>query len=210
MNALELLTDARIVPVVVIDDPEAAVPLARALVASGLRFVEITLRTEQALAAIERIASEVPEAIVGAGSVRKSAQFPQIRDAGARFAVSPGFSEQLVDSSFANEIPFVPGVVTASEAIRLQELGISLMKFFPAELAGGIGMLKALAGPLPEARFFPTGGISRSLAPAYLQLPNVLCLGGSWITPRDRLAARDFSAIAALADDAARLIEGTP
>lgn len=205
MDAIELLKEARIVPVVVIDDPDSAVALAEALVGAGLRFVEITLRTPKALPVIERIAAEVPDAIVGAGSVRTPLQFAAIRNAGARFAVSPGFSEQLNDAARQHAMPFVPGAATASEVLALQEHGYTLMKFFPAELAGGIDMLKALGAPLPEARFFPTGGITPARAPAYLRLANVCCIGGSWITPPELLAAGDFHAIGAIARDAVTL-----
>ena len=203
MDASEVLKDARIVPVVVIDDPEIAAGLAETLVGAGLRYVEITLRTEQALAAVERIARAVPDAVVGAGSVRRPAQLRQLRDAGARFAVCPGSSEALTEAAGELKMPFVPGGVTAGEVIRLQELGYSLIKFFPAELAGGVDMLKALGAPLPEARFFPTGGIRPSRAADYLGLPNVACLGGTWITPPDRLAAADFESIGSLAREAA-------
>lgn len=203
MDASELLKDARIVPVVVIDEPKIAEALCRALVEGGLRYVEITLRTEKALAAIENMTRALPDAVIGAGSVRKPAQFRQLRDAGARFAVSPGFSAALTDAAVEARMPFVPGGVTASEIIRLQELGYSLVKFFPAELAGGTAMLKALGAPLPEARFFPTGGITPARAPEYLELPNVACLGGTWITPADRLAAADFASIRKLARRAA-------
>lgn len=203
MDASELLKDARIVPVVVMDDPGIAAGLARTLVEAGLRHVEITLRTGKALAAIEKMASEVPDAVIGAGSVRLPEQFRQVRDAGARFAVSPGFSARLSGAAAEAKMPFVPGGVTASEVIQLRELGYSLVKFFPAELAGGIGMLNALGAPLPEARFFPTGGITPSRAADYLKLPNVACLGGTWITPGDRLAAGDLDSIGKLARQAA-------
>lgn len=207
MDATELLNDARIVPVVVIDDADSAVALAETLVEAGLRFVEITLRTPKALAVIERIAATVPDAIVGAGSVRTPLQFAAIRDAGARFAVSPGFSEKLHDAARQHAMPFVPGAATASEVLTLQEHGYTLMKFFPAELAGGIDMLKALGAPLPEARFFPTGGITPARAPSYLRLANVRCIGGSWITPPELLVAGDFHAIGAIARDSVRLAE---
>lgn len=203
MDASELLQDARIVPVVVMDDPGAGVALAETLVDAGLPYMEITLRTGKALAVIEKMAAATPAAVIGAGSVREAAQFRQIRDAGARFAVSPGSSATLAEAAAEANMPFVPGGVTASELIRLQELGYSLVKFFPAELAGGISMLKALGGPLPEVRFFPTGGITPERAADYLALPNVSCLGGTWITPADRLAARDFASIGTLARQAA-------
>jgi 2-dehydro-3-deoxyphosphogluconate aldolase/(4S)-4-hydroxy-2-oxoglutarate aldolase len=205
VDAAELLRGARIVPVVVVDDPAIAVRLAEVLFEAGLDAIEITLRTPGALQAIENIMSAFPDACVGAGSVRAAEQFAQIRDAGARFAVSPGSSELLLDASAIYKMPFVPGAVTASEIIRLQEHGYALMKFFPAELAGGTKMLKALGAPLPEARFFPTGGITPALAVKYLQLPSVACIGGSWITPGNLLAAGDFDSIARLARDAAQL-----
>lgn len=205
MDASQLLKDARIVPVVVIDDPGAGAVLTETLVDAGLRYIEITLRTERALKVIEKMASAAPDAVIGAGSVRQAAQFRQIRDAGARFAVSPGCSRTLTEAAIETKMPFVPGGVTASELIVLSELGYSLVKFFPAELAGGISMLKALGGPLPEVRFFPTGGITPAHAADYLSLPNVSCLGGTWITPADRLAAGDFESIGELARQAAEI-----
>lgn len=206
MDATPLLEEARIVPVVVLDDEAVAAPLAAILVEAGLRYIEVTLRTDAALASIEAIARDVPAAIVGAGSVREARQMDRVRDAGARFAVSPGFSPALVEAARELHMPFVPGGVTASEIIRLRELGYSLVKFFPAELAGGINMLKALGGPLPETRFFPTGGITPARAADYLRLPNVSCLGGTWITPADRIAERDFAAVGALARSAAGIV----
>jgi 2-dehydro-3-deoxyphosphogluconate aldolase/(4S)-4-hydroxy-2-oxoglutarate aldolase len=203
MDASQQLKEARIVPVVVVDDPDAGAALAETLVNAGLRYVEVTLRTEKALAVIEKMANAAPDAVIGAGSVREASQIRQVLDAGARFAVSPGSSVALTDAARGAKMPFVPGGATASEIIRLRELGYSLVKFFPAELAGGTGMLKALGGPLPEVRFFPTGGITPALAPEYLGLRNVSCLGGTWITPADRLAARDFGRIGDLARQAA-------
>jgi 2-dehydro-3-deoxyphosphogluconate aldolase/(4S)-4-hydroxy-2-oxoglutarate aldolase len=205
MDATELLRGARIVPVVVIDDPAIAATLAEVLFEAGLDAIEITLRTPLALQAIENIMTAFPDACVGAGSVRKAEQFQQIKDAGARFAVSPGSSKSLLDAAAIHKMPFVPGAVTASEIIRLQEQRYALVKFFPAELAGGTKMLKALGAPLPEARFFPTGGITSELARDYLQLQSVACIGGSWITPANLLAAGDFASIARLARDAVRL-----
>ena len=205
MDATELLHGVRVVPVVVIDDLSIAIPLAEALYEAGLGTIEITLRTPGALEAIEKIAVKLPEVVVGAGSVRTASQLMQVNSAGARFAVSPGSGELLLDAAARHTIPFVPGAVTASEIIGLQERGYTLTKFFPAELAGGTKMLKALGAPLPEARFFPTGGITPELAKDYLALPNVACIGGSWLTPADLLAARDFSAIAEIARKAATL-----
>ena len=207
MDASNILRNERIVPVVVIDDADAASSLAEVLFEAGFGAIEITLRTTESLQAIENIAAAFPDRCVGAGSIRTIEQFAQIKGAGARFAVSPGSSELLLDAAAEYEMPFVPGAVTASEAIRLQERGYTLIKFFPAELAGGSRMLKALGGPLPEARFFPTGGITPKLAKDYLALPNVACIGCSWLTPSNLLAAGDFKSIARLAHDAAGLLK---
>ena len=205
MDATELLRDTRIVPIIVLDDPGEAVRLADVLFGAGLHTIEITLRTSSALEAIENIAAKLPEVVVGAGSVRTTHQIAQIKDAGVRFAVSPGSSAGLLDAAAAHELPFVPGAVTASELINLQERGYTLTKFFPAELAGGIRMLQALGAPLPESRFFPTGGITPELAIDYLAQSNVACIGGSWITPRDLLATHNYEAISAIAENAATL-----
>lgn len=205
MDASNLLRQERTVPVVVIDDADVAIPLAEVLFEAGFGAIEITLRSSGALQAIKNIAAAFPDNCVGAGSVRTADQFRQISDAGARFAVSPGSSDILLDAAAKHEMPFVPGAVTASEIIRLQERGYTLVKFFPAELAGGTAMLKALGGPLPEARFFPTGGITPALAKDYLALPNVACVGGSWLTPAKLLASCDFKSIAKIAHDAAGL-----
>ena len=205
MDAAELLRNARVVPVIVLDDPGEAVRLADVLFGAGLHTIEITLRTSSALEAIENIAAKLPEVVVGAGSVRTTHQFAQIKDAGVRFAVSPGSSAELLDAAAAHELPFVPGAITASELINMQERGYTLTKFFPAELAGGIPMLQALGAPLPEAQFFPTGGITPALAIDYLELSSVSCIGGSWITPRHLLAAKNYEAVAKIAKDAAAL-----
>lgn len=205
MDALELLGHARIVPVVVIDDVDFAVPLAETLVEAGLDVIEVTLRTTAALDAIEAMAKAVPSAIVGAGSIRDREQFQEVRDRGARFAVSPGHSNNLAVAAMDHRFPFIPGAVTASEIITLREWGYTLVKFFPAELSGGVKMLKALSGPLPETRFCPTGGITPALAADYLALPQVACLGGSWLTPKPLMAARDVDGIATLAREAVAL-----
>ncbi|WP_018656758.1 bifunctional 4-hydroxy-2-oxoglutarate aldolase/2-dehydro-3-deoxy-phosphogluconate aldolase [Actinomadura flavalba] len=205
MNALELLDLAPVVPVVVVDDADAAVPLARALVAGGLPVVEVTLRTSAALAAIERIAAEVPDAVVGAGTVVRRADADAAARAGARFLVSPGCTPSLRDAMTATGLPFLPGVATASEALALLEEGVRALKFFPAEAAGGAPYLKALAGPLPQARFCPTGGITPANAPVYRALPNVGCVGGTWLTPADAVAAGDWDRVEALARAAAAL-----
>jgi 2-dehydro-3-deoxyphosphogluconate aldolase/(4S)-4-hydroxy-2-oxoglutarate aldolase len=205
MNAAELLAGQRIVPVVVIDSAEDAVPLAQTLIGNGLDAIEVTLRTEAGLDAIERIASEVPGMLVGAGSVRRAAQVAAVRSAGASFAVSPGCSAALLEAVADAGMPFVPGAMTASEMLGLLDLGYTLQKFFPAELSGGAGFLKAIGAPIPEVNFMPTGGIGPGNAKDYLSLPNVACVGGSWIAPPGLLRDKDFAAIAELAAAAARL-----
>ncbi|MFD9562468.1 bifunctional 4-hydroxy-2-oxoglutarate aldolase/2-dehydro-3-deoxy-phosphogluconate aldolase [Streptomyces sp. NPDC059994] len=196
---------APVVPVVVLDDVADAVPLARALVAGGLPAIEVTLRTPAALDAIRAIADGVPQAVVGAGTVVSAAGVADSVAAGARFLVSPGWTGGLLDAMSASGVPFLPGVATASEVVALLERGVSEMKFFPAEAAGGTAYLKSLAGPLPGARFCPTGGISLASAPEYLALPNVGCVGGTWMLPPDALAARDWGRVEALAREAAAL-----
>ncbi|WP_066361519.1 bifunctional 4-hydroxy-2-oxoglutarate aldolase/2-dehydro-3-deoxy-phosphogluconate aldolase [Herbidospora mongoliensis] len=200
-----LLDIAPVVPVVVIDDAATAVPMARALVAGGLPVIEVTLRTEAGLESIRRIAAEVEGAIVGAGTVRRPADVEAAVEAGSKFLVSPGSPAKLIDAMLASGVPFLPGVATATEVMELFELGLREMKFFPAEQAGGLPYLKALGGPLPEVRFCPTGGIRLATAPDYLALPNVGCVGGTWLTPADALAAGDYAAIEKLAAEAATL-----
>ncbi|WP_182902440.1 bifunctional 4-hydroxy-2-oxoglutarate aldolase/2-dehydro-3-deoxy-phosphogluconate aldolase [Microbispora sp. H10830] len=200
-----LLDLAPVVPVVVLDDAESAVPLARALVAGGLPVIEVTLRTPVALDAIRRIAAEVPEAVIGAGTVRSPEDVEAAAGAGARFLVSPGTTPGLLAAMLASGVPFLPGVATATEAMTLAERGVRELKFFPAEPAGGVTYLKSLGGPLPDVRFCPTGGITPSNAPAYLALPNVGCVGGSWLTPRSLVTAGDFARIEKLASEAAAL-----
>ncbi|WP_019885899.1 bifunctional 4-hydroxy-2-oxoglutarate aldolase/2-dehydro-3-deoxy-phosphogluconate aldolase [Streptomyces purpureus] len=196
---------APVVPVVVLDDAADAVPLARALVAGGLPAIEVTLRTPAALGAIRAISDRVPEAVVGAGTVLTARGVRDAVAAGARFLVSPGWTDALVQAMRASGVPFLPGVSTASEVVALLERGVSEMKFFPAEAAGGIPYLKSLSGPLPQARFCPTGGISLASAPSYLALPNVGCVGGTWMLPADAVAARDWGRVEALARGAAAL-----
>ncbi|MEW2706422.1 bifunctional 4-hydroxy-2-oxoglutarate aldolase/2-dehydro-3-deoxy-phosphogluconate aldolase [Streptomyces koyangensis] len=196
---------APVLPVVVVDDPADAVPLARALVAGGLRAVEVTLRTARALDAIRAIGAEVPEAVVGAGTVVSPETVEAAVAAGARFLVSPACTETLLTSMKASGVPFLPGASTASEVLALLERGVREMKFFPAEAAGGAAYLKSLAGPLPQARFCPTGGVSPANAPAYLALPNVGCVGGSWMLPADAVAAKDWDRVERLAREASGL-----
>ncbi|WP_330304197.1 MULTISPECIES: bifunctional 4-hydroxy-2-oxoglutarate aldolase/2-dehydro-3-deoxy-phosphogluconate aldolase [unclassified Streptomyces] len=196
---------APVVPVVVVTDAADAVPLARALVAGGLPAIEVTLRTPVALDAIRAIAAEVPGAVVGAGTVLSPEQVTDSVVAGARFLVSPGWTDVLLDAMRASGVPFLPGVSTTSEVVTLLERGVREMKFFPAQAAGGTAYLKSLAGPLPLARFCPTGGIGPGSAPEYLALPNVGCVGGTWMLPDDALAAKDWGRVERLAREAAAL-----
>jgi 2-dehydro-3-deoxyphosphogluconate aldolase/(4S)-4-hydroxy-2-oxoglutarate aldolase len=204
-GADKLVQGMRVVPVVVIEDADTAVPLAETLLASDLQAIEVTLRTPAALAAITAISSKVPELVVGAGSIRNAAQITDVLNAGATFGVSPGHSNALLDAVDAAKLPFIPGAVTPSESLALLDRGYTLQKFFPAGVAGGIPYLKAVSGPLPEVCFMPTGGISVENAPDYLALPNVACIGGSWMVPSTALRDRDFETIAKLAEAAATL-----
>lgn len=196
---------APVIPVVTIEDPADAVPLARALVEAGLPAVEITLRTGAALAAIEAVARAVPEALVAAGTVIRPEQIGQVTEAGAKFIVTPGTSPAMAAALAEAAIPAMPAAATASEALQLLEHGFTLLKFFPASASGGIAWLKAVAAPIPEARFCPTGGVDLKTAPDYLACPNVACVGGSWMVPKDVVAARDWGRIGTLASEAARL-----
>ncbi|MFJ7954849.1 bifunctional 4-hydroxy-2-oxoglutarate aldolase/2-dehydro-3-deoxy-phosphogluconate aldolase [Streptomyces sp. NPDC096319] len=207
-SVFALAPDVRVVPVVVIEDADDAVPLARALVAGGLPLIEVTLRTPAALDAVRAIAAEVPGAVVGAGTVVSAAGVADAVGAGARFLVSPGWTERLLGALRDSGVPFLPGVSTTSEVVALLEHGVEDMKFFPAEAAGGVPYLTSLAGPLPRARFCPTGGVSLASAPGYLALPNVGCVGGTWMVPPDALAARDWARVESLARGAAGLGQG--
>ncbi|MFE0776372.1 bifunctional 4-hydroxy-2-oxoglutarate aldolase/2-dehydro-3-deoxy-phosphogluconate aldolase [Streptomyces sp. NPDC058861] len=204
-SVFDLAPEAPVVPVVVIEDAADAVPLARALVAGGLPLIEVTLRTPAALDALRAIADGVPGAVVGAGTVVSAAGVADAVGAGARFLVSPGWTGRLLGAMRESGVPFLPGVSTVSEVVALLEQGVDAMKFFPAEAAGGVPYLKSLTGPLPQARFCPTGGVSPASAPAYLALPNVGCVGGTWMLPPDALAARDWARVEALAREAAAL-----
>jgi 2-dehydro-3-deoxyphosphogluconate aldolase/(4S)-4-hydroxy-2-oxoglutarate aldolase len=196
---------APVIPVVVIHDLQAAVPMARALVAGGTPAIEVTLRTPVALDAIRAIAAEVEGATVGVGTVLGVADLHAAQAAGARFAVSPGSSPRLLDAADDSVLPLLPGVATASEAMALLERGYRHLKLFPAVPVGGAKLLAAWASPLPQLRFCPTGGIGLSSAPEFLALSNVLCVGGSWLTPADKLAAGDWAGIERLAREAAAL-----
>jgi 2-dehydro-3-deoxyphosphogluconate aldolase/(4S)-4-hydroxy-2-oxoglutarate aldolase len=205
LTSARLLDLAPVVPVVVLDDADQAVPLARALVDGGLPVIEVTLRTPAGLPAISAIASSVPEAVVGAGTVNTPGLVKAAADAGAQFLVSPGWTPTLLEAFDDSGLPALPGVSTVSEMLGLLERGRREMKFFPAEVAGGVAFLKSVASPVPEARFCPTGGIRPDTAASYLALPNVGCVGGSWLTPPDALASGDWPRIQYLAAQAAAL-----
>ncbi|MGI8311221.1 bifunctional 4-hydroxy-2-oxoglutarate aldolase/2-dehydro-3-deoxy-phosphogluconate aldolase [Saccharopolyspora hattusasensis] len=204
-TAAEVLDLAPVMPVVALDDVAHAVPLAEALLRGGIRTIEVTLRTPAGLPAIERIAAEVPEMVAGAGTITEPGQAKRAADAGARYLVTPGTTDRLLDDIDASGVPYLAGAGTVSEAMRLAERGATAMKFFPAEPSGGVPFLKAIAGPLPDLKFCPTGGISPQTAPNYLALPNVGCVGGSWLAPKDLLAAGDWPRIEQLAREAAAL-----
>ncbi|WP_127754061.1 bifunctional 4-hydroxy-2-oxoglutarate aldolase/2-dehydro-3-deoxy-phosphogluconate aldolase [Devosia sp. 1566] len=199
-----ILSLAPVVPVIILDDVALARPLAEALVAGGLPILEVTLRTPNALKVIEEM-GKVTGAIVGSGTVRTAQHMKQSVDAGCRFMVSPGISPRILDAADDMGIPLLPGIGTPSEAMTAAERGYSFLKFFPAEALGGAPVLKAFASPLPDITFCPTGGIDPAKAKVYLGLPNVICVGGSWIMPADALAANDFGRIEALAREASAL-----
>jgi 2-dehydro-3-deoxyphosphogluconate aldolase/(4S)-4-hydroxy-2-oxoglutarate aldolase len=194
-----------VVPVIVIDDAKDAVPLARALVAGGLKAIEITLRTAAALDAIKAVADEVEGAVAGAGTVLDSFQWEQAVKAGSKFIVSPGTGVSLLDAAAASDVPLLPGAATATEVMQLRDRGYSVLKFFPAEQAGGASYLGALASPLSGIVFCPTGGVSLKNAKDYLSLPNVVCVGGSWVAPKAMVQAGDWAGITRLAAEAAAL-----
>ncbi len=203
-----ILTAAPVVPVLTIESVEVAVPLARALVAGGLTALEVTLRTRAGLDCIRAIAAEVEGANVGAGTVLNPMQLEGAVDAGATFLVSPGATPALLSAARECPVPFLPGVATAGEAMSLADEGYTYLKFFPAEPAGGRAYLKALAAPLPDIRFCPTGGVSAANAADYLALDNVICVGGSWVAPGKAVASGDWAAITALSRAAAALSGG--
>ena len=205
MKIREILARAPVVPVLVIERLEHAAPLARALVAGGLTVLEVTLRTPAACDAIAAMRQAAPDAIVGAGTLTRPEDFAQAAKVGAQFAVTPGLTPQLAAAASAAPFPLLPGVATASEILAAKHAGYDTLKFFPAQQAGGVPMLQAFLGPFAEVRFCPTGGISRETAPTYLQLPNVLAVGGSWVAPQSLVSRGDWGAIEKLARDAAAL-----
>ncbi|WP_310565830.1 bifunctional 4-hydroxy-2-oxoglutarate aldolase/2-dehydro-3-deoxy-phosphogluconate aldolase [Hydrogenophaga sp.] len=199
---------SRVVPVIVLQDPAHAVPLAHALLEGGIDVMEITLRSDAALKAIEAVAKAVPQMHTGAGTVTRVGEVQQVIDAGATFALSPGCTDKLVSAVKAAKLPFIPGVMTPGEVMHRREQGFTLMKLFPAAQAGGLGMLKALGAPIPDVAFCPTGGVSPENLKDFLKLPNVAMAGGSWLTPADALAAGDWKKITQLAKEATAIANG--
>jgi 2-dehydro-3-deoxyphosphogluconate aldolase / (4S)-4-hydroxy-2-oxoglutarate aldolase len=204
-SALQVMQDAPVIPVIVLNDVAHAVPMARALVAGGIRMLEVTLRTPAALACIEAIAKAVPEAVVGAGTVRTKADAQAAANAGALFAVSPGYTSAVGQACRDAGMSLLPGVATGGEIMMAQEDGFTELKFFPAMQAGGPAMLKAWSGPFFDVKFCPTGGVTLQNATEFLALPNVVCVGGSWLVPADAMAAGDWARITQLARDTASL-----
>ncbi|BDT67778.1 KHG/KDPG aldolase [Comamonadaceae bacterium OS-1] len=204
-TALQVMQDAPVIPVIVLNDVAHAVPLARALVAGGIRMLEVTLRTPQALECIERIAKEVPDAVIGAGTIRSAADAQAAAKAGALFGVSPGYTRTVGMACRDAGLALLPGVATGSEIMMAQEDGFTELKFFPAMQAGGPAMLKAWSGPFFDVKFCPTGGVTLQNAPEFLALPNVVCVGGSWIVPTDAMIAGDWGRITQLCLDTAAL-----
>lgn len=202
---LSLLDGQPVIPVLKIEKAADAVPLARALAKGGLKVIEITLRTPEALEAIRRAAGEVEEAVVGAGTILSAAQFDQAAKAGSRFIVSPGITREVLSAAHGSDVPLLPGAITPSEIMTAAEAGLDFLKFFPAEQAGGAAFLKSLASPFAGIRFCPTGGIGVKNAGDYLSLPNVICVGGSWVAPDDLVKAGKWDEIEALAREASRI-----
>ncbi|MFT3721352.1 bifunctional 4-hydroxy-2-oxoglutarate aldolase/2-dehydro-3-deoxy-phosphogluconate aldolase [Pseudorhodoferax sp.] len=208
LTAQDVMRDAPVIPVIVLHDVAHAVPMARALLAGGIRMLEVTLRTPQALACMEAIAKAVPEAVVGAGTLRSAADVRAAVQAGARFGVSPGYTPKVGQACRDAGLPLLPGVATGSEVMMALEDGFDALKFFPAMQAGGTGMLKAWQGPFADVKFCPTGGVSAANAPELLALANVACVGGSWLVPNDALASGDWGRIETLARAASQLPRG--
>jgi 2-dehydro-3-deoxyphosphogluconate aldolase/(4S)-4-hydroxy-2-oxoglutarate aldolase len=204
-TALQVMQDAPVIPVIVLNDVAHAVPMALALVAGGIRILEVTLRTPQALACIESIAKAVPDAVVGAGTIRTPADAKAAANAGAKFAVSPGYTAAVGQACRDQGLSLLPGVATGSEIMMAQQDGFTELKFFPAMQAGGLAMLKAWGGPFFDVRFCPTGGVTSQNAIEFLSLPNVACVGGSWLVPADALAQGDWARIEKLAREASQL-----
>ncbi|HEY6641553.1 bifunctional 4-hydroxy-2-oxoglutarate aldolase/2-dehydro-3-deoxy-phosphogluconate aldolase [Povalibacter sp.] len=206
MSIRSTLALAPVIPVIVVEKVEHAVPLAQALCAGGLCVLEVTLRTPAGLPAIEAMRRAVPEAVVGVGTIARPADFTAAANAGAQFGVSPGLTAELAAAARQASFPLLPGIMTPSELLAGLGWGFDTFKLFPAQQAGGVNMLKALAGPFPDVVFCPTGGITRATAPEFLGLPNVACIGGSWVAPADKVRAGEWKAIEELARDAASLV----
>lgn len=205
MTLLDIMRTSPVIPVIAIDNIDHAVPLARALVAGGIRVLEVTLRTEHGLPAIRAMAEQVPGAIIGVGTLTQPEEFVAAREAGAVFGVSPGLTPGLIEAARKSGLPLLPGVMSPSEVMAAREAGFRQLKLFPAVPAGGVGMLNAIAGPIPDITFCPTGGISQETAPQFLACKNVACVGGSWLTPKDALQSGDWDRITALARAASSL-----
>jgi 2-dehydro-3-deoxyphosphogluconate aldolase/(4S)-4-hydroxy-2-oxoglutarate aldolase len=210
MKIEAIMRRSPVIPVMVIEHLDQAVPLAEALVEGGLPVLEVTLRSEVAIQAVSEIARNVSGAIVGVGTVTRAEHFTESADAGAAFAVSPGLTGALAEASCHHELPFLPGVFTPSDVMRAQSWGFNALKLFPAQQAGGIGMLKALAGPLPGVSFCPTGGIGADDFVDFLDLPNVACVGGSWVCPATAIASRDWEQVARLARQVHEKLDSKP
>ena len=205
MKLIDIMRTSPVIPVIALDRIEHAVPLARALVEGGIKVLEVTLRTPHGLPAIRAIAEQVPQAIVGVGTLTQPEEFAAARDAGAQFGVSPGLTPSLIAAAKSSGLPLLPGVMTPSEALAARESGFHQLKLFPAVPAGGVGMLNAIAGPLPDMAFCPTGGITQESAAQFLACANVACVGGSWLTPKAALQAGDWKKITELAAKASAL-----
>ena len=205
MTLLDIMRTSPVIPVIAIDKLEYAVPLAKALVSGGIRVLEVTLRTEHGLPAIRAMVEQVPDAIVGVGTLTQPEEFAAARDAGAVFGVSPGLTPALIAAAKSSGLPLLPGVMTPSEVMVAREQGFKQLKLFPAVPAGGVGMLNALAGPLGDVTFCPTGGISIETAPQFLACKNVVCVGGSWLTPKEAMQLGNWQRITELASAASRL-----
>lgn len=205
MQIRAILALSPVIPVLTIEQFEQALPIARALYAGGLRVLEVTLRSSVALQAIEAMRKALPDAVIGAGTLKCAQDVHNATQAGAQFAVSPGLTARLAEAARQRGLPLLPGIMTATELMQGLDLGFDTFKLFPAQQAGGIGMLKALGAPFPEAKFCPTGGITRAAAPEFLALPNVLCVGGSWVAPPEKIRVGEWSALEALARDAVTL-----
>ena len=204
-DLLPILRASPVIPVIAIDDLDHAVPLAKALLAGGIRVLEVTLRTAHGLAAIRAIAQQVPDVILGVGTLTMAEEFAAARNAGAVFGVSPGLTPALIAAARSSGLPLLPGVMTPTEVMVAREAGFRQLKLFPAVPAGGVGMLEAIGGPLSDVMFCPTGGISLQTAPQFLECKNVACVGGSWLTPKDAMASGDWARITALAKAASAL-----